>query len=118
MVKISSKVLKIDSLFYTPIEITIVLADIFPNNYTFFFRLLDRTWVQYQLKNREVIKGDTLNNLMILTFGQDFGYHEFRYEILQKVEGKEANIICEIFERKDNFNLDKDGLYVFKPLII
>lgn len=106
--------LSIDELFYTKMEKDITLAQIFPPDYTFFFKLYDYSWIQYQLKNREKLQSVTLLGLMEQTFGKVYPYHYFRYERITKLPNKFITMIKDIHRNKDNFRLTND-LYYYEP---
>lgn len=104
------KTLKLDTLYSTPtiVTVTTTLADLFDPKTTFFIKLLDHTWVMYQLHNKEMVKADSLHALLKKTFKMDVAMF---YGIATEMNEQEKQVIEDIFNINDNFNISKDSMY-------
>jgi hypothetical protein len=104
------KTLKIDTLYTTKVGVTLEtsLQFIFKPNTSIFLKLIDGTWVLYQLKFREFHKADSLEELLNATFQVDLPTF---YVYAQEMSFPETKLINSIFESNDNFNLDMSIMY-------
>lgn len=104
----SLKTLKFETFFYRKILIpkdVVSISDLYPENTTFFLKLLDGTWALYQEKNREWVKGYTLFSILSKTYGIS---EEAFYKIAVKLNRNEWEIIEKVFVSVDNYNLSRD----------
>jgi len=105
-----AKTLKNSTFFNTKVSVNIevCLRHLYSSNTTFFINLLDGTWVVYQWYNREMIKAESLGQLLKKTYKIDLDTFHCYATPLSK---EEKDIIIEIFLLNDNFNLDTDEMY-------
>ena len=105
-----NKTLKNSTFFNTQVAVNVkmCLRQLFPENTTFFISLLDGTWVLYQWSNREMIKAESLGDLLEKTYKMSINmFHCYAVPLTEE----EKEVIIEIFLLNDNYNLNADEMY-------
>ena len=104
------KTLNLQNLYNTPVDVKVktTLKRLFAPTTSIFIKLTDNSWVLYQLKFKELIKKETLAELLEVTFSIDEDMFSCFAEPCTEAE---ITVIESIFLLNDNYNLDTSIMY-------